>query len=351
MKKHFPKHIPSALIAGLLCAAIPGHSAVWIGGTGLEYSTAANWGDNAVPASGSTQDINGAFTVERSVDSVAGRTFVRGGGTLNITGGSHNDTNSSATNWNFVGDGSAGTVNQSAGTFEIGHALRVGTGDKAASDGTYHLSGGFLSIYRGSNSAIDSSNPGGRPSMEVGGITNGTGLFEISGGAMETRGGVHIGGTGTFSVVGSAATSIGIGSNQSLDGVWLQTAGGTLSAAIDAGGVTPIFIDDKDGGTIFAEFQDASILDLSFASGVTPFDGAWTVMEVEGTTITDLGLGLSAATMVDPNWSFVIDNSGANGLLVAIYSGDLVVIPEPSRVALIAGCFGLVALMTRRRKA
>ena len=347
MKKGSTKLLPASIVAGLICVAGPAHAAVWNGlGTDNEFSTGPNWDDSAVPASGSTQDINGAFTVERSVDSLAGRTFLRGGGTLNVTGGAHNDNNSSATNWNFVGSGSAATVNQSGGTYEIGHGLRIGS-ENASSDGTYSLTGGLLSIYRGSNSAIDASNPGGRPSMEVGGMTVGKGLFEISGGAMETRGGVHIGGTGTFSVVGSAATSIGIGTNQSQDGVWLQTAGGTLSAAIDVGGVTPILIDDKDGGTIFAQFDDGAVLNLSFASGVTPYNGTWTIMEVENTAIIDFGLALSATTLADPDWSFAIDNSGVNGLLTATYG---VVVPEPSAMILFFGLTGFGLGMIRRRR-
>lgn len=312
-------------------------AAVWTGaGVGDEFSTAANWDDNAVPVgSVNSSNINSAVTVERSVDSVSSRTFVNGGGTLNVTGGTHNDNRSGNTIRNFVGRGSAGTVNLSGGSYSIGHSLSIGGG--GGPGGTFNQTGGILSIYRGANSA----NIGGNYSIEIGDETvgGGDGLFQISGGSMETRVGVGIGAAGTFSVLGSGATSIGIGSNGSLDGVWKQHSSGTLSATIDLGGVTPILIDDL-GGSPSATFDAGSFLNLGF--NVTPFAGTWTILELENAGITDDGLGLTAATAADPNWSFNIDNSGANGLLTATYA------PEPSTALL--GLLGLGFLSKRRRK-
>ena len=171
-------------------------------------------------------------------------------------------------------------------------------------------------------------------------------MFGISGGSLQTRSAVRLLDTGTFSVLGSGATSIGIGSTGTLDGAWSQRAGGTLSAQIDANGVTPIFIDDVDGNeTIFAEFQNGALLDLGFHN-VAPFEGTWTVLEAENTNITDLGLTLTATTLANPGWSFAVDNSGANGLLTATFTASS--IPEPSSLALL-GLSGLMLAGRRRR--
>lgn len=300
-------------------------AAIWTGG-GIddEFSTPANWDSSAVPTAGSTQNINGVFIVERSVDSSAGRTFVQGGAVLNVTGGTHIDTQSGASTYNFVGLSSgSGVVNQSGGTYSIGHGLRIGVG-AGTNSGTYNLSGGNLIIYRGSSSSIEPSNPGGRPSMEIGGTT-GSGLLEISGGSLSTRLGTHIAPTGTFSVVGSGATSINIGPQNSGDGSWIQH--GTLKASIDAGGITPIFVDDfDDAGGVVGEFKAGSELDLSF-DGIAPAGGSWTLLTIENTDIVDGGLALSSGT--SSNWSFVIDNSGDDGLLIVTY------VPEPSAGSLL----------------
>lgn len=330
-----------AITAAAVCAAAvhpTTWAAVWTGGgADNEYSTAANWDDNLSPsgADNSTQDINGAFTVERSVDSTSGRTFIKGGATMNIIGGSHDDQRSGANIFNFLGDSSAGMVNQSGGEYRIGHGLRVGVG--GAPDGAYNLTGGSLDIYRGSNSKIESDNPGGRPSLEVG-DTTGSGLFEISGGSLQTRAGVHIGPTGVFSVVGSTPTGISIGPSGSGDGSWIQH--GMLKAAIDAGGVTPILIDDfDDAGGVVGEFKAGSLLDLSF-DGVAPFAGTWTLMEIENTDIVDGGLALSDVTA--SGWNFSIDNSGANGLLTATYG-----VPEPASTMILV--MAALAIGPRRR--
>ncbi|MDF7823648.1 discoidin domain-containing protein [Pontiellaceae bacterium B12227] len=297
------------------------------GGADNEFSTALNWNNDVIPTN-NTADINGAYTVERSVDIVCTRTFVSGGATLNVTGGTHNDNLSGANKYNFIGSSSAGTVNQSGGSYSIGHGLRVG-GNNASSDAEYNLTGGTLAVYRGSSSAIEPTNPGGRPSLEVGG-TAGTGQFEITGGAFETRAGVHIGATGTFSVQGSAASSIGIGSNQDGDGLWLQKAGGTLKVGINIGGITKILIDEVDGdGGQQVTFEAGALLDVDYF-GAGEGGGTWTVMELENGDITNNGLAF--ASSVDTNiWSFAIDNTGVNGLLTVTAEGDSVV-REPGDV-------------------
>jgi hypothetical protein len=264
---------------------------------------------------------------------------VRGGAVLNVPGGNHDDTISDANKWNLLGRGSAGTINQSGGTYRMGLGLRIGVGGGASSNGLYNQTGGELVIYRAGNSNTEPSNPGGRASMEIG-DTVGTGVYQISGGSLRTRATVHVAETGTFRVIGSGASSIGIGSQQSVDGGWLQK--GLLSMEIDSGGVTSIFVDDTGGGVGIAEFYSGSLLDLGFAAGVSPYAGTWTLMEVEGADLVDSGLALSP--LVDPAWSFDIDNSGANGVLTATF------VPEPGTYALLFGLAGLGLVWFRRSR-
>lgn len=347
------KYTKLVTVAGSILAIGSAPAAIWDGGgADNEFSTALNWDDDLAPASGTTQDIDTAVTVERSVDSVAGRTFISDGATVNIPSGTHSDNTSGSGIRNFLGRGSAGTINQSGGDYNIGHMLSIGGGG-ANGDGVYNLTGGTLNLSRGANSIIDASNPHGRPSLEVSDEENaGSGLFEISGGELITRFAAGIGSTGTFSVVGSGPTSINIGNNVNGGGDWLQQAGGTIKATIDLGGLTPININDLNGaGGVLAQFDVGSILDLGFASGVTPFEGTWTVLQAEGADLTGFdpidaaGIGLAAGDAAE-GWSFAIDNSGDNGLLTATFT----IIPEPS-TSLLAGSALLLGLGFRRRKA
>ena len=150
-------------------------------GPDREFSTAANWDTNRVPMNdpidptlSTISVIDGPFIVQRSIDSETARSFVIGGAILNITGGVHSDSRPGVTQTTNIGTVSAGTVNQSAGTWRIGHGLRIGTSTSSA-NGTYNLTGGLLDVFRGSNSSL--SQPPlflppavvGRPSLEVGG--------------------------------------------------------------------------------------------------------------------------------------------------------------------------------------
>lgn len=309
----------------------------WDGtGDGVSFEDTNNWDDPAALFPGSTRTIDGAFTVNRDVGVTINRTFIRGGAVVNIASGSHTDGQSGASIFNFLGDTGAGTVNQSGGDYNIGHGLRVGVG--SSPDGTYNLTGGLLEIFRASNSKIEPTNPGGRPSLEVG-DTTGTGLFEISGGALNTRAGVHIAPTGTFSVVGSAPTSIDIGPQNTGDGSWIQH--GTLQVAVDAGGLTPIFVDDFDDvGGVVGEFKTGALIDVSFLGATTHVPGTWTALIIENTDIIDGGLALTGTT--DSNWTFDLDNSGNDGILTVTY------VPEPAGLVMIT--LAIPALLLRRRR-
>ncbi len=334
------------LSMGLLFAGASAYAADWDGGgADNEFSTALNWDDDMVPGTGSTQNINSAVTVERSVDSTADRTFVSQGGIMNVTGGTHSDSRSGAGIRNFVGRGSDGTVNQSGGFYDIGHMLSIGGGG-ANGNGVYRLTAGSLNISRGADSIIDGTNPLGRPSLELGDEeAAGSGLFEISGGSLTTRFGAQLGFGGTFHVLGSGASSISIGNNNNGTGWWSQEAGSILKASIDGGGLTTIFIDELSGGTALAEFKSGSFLELGFVD-LLPYVGTWTVLELENADITNSGLAFTAGTDTDfsdgTGWSFNVDNSGVNGLLTVTY------VPEPGTYALLAGCLVLAVVVARR---
>ncbi|MDF7823647.1 autotransporter-associated beta strand repeat-containing protein [Pontiellaceae bacterium B12227] len=296
------------------------------GGADNEYSTALNWNNDVIPTN-NTGEINGAYTVERSVDITVNRTFVLGGATLNVTGGTHSDGQSGNTIRNFVGKDSAGTINQSGGSWNIGHILLIGSGNSSG-NGTYNLTGGDLIISRGGNTFMGVD---GGDSLEIG-VGSATGLLNITGGTLATRQGLGVGSGGTFSVQGSGAGSIGVGSNGTLDGKWNQASGGTLRVGIDAGGVTKILIDEVGGdGGAYATFESGALLEVDFYNGMTN-GGTWTVMEVEGTNITDNGLAFASGVNTSI-WSFDIDNSGANGLLTVSAVGPTNIAYDISSIA------------------
>ena len=236
-------------------------------------------------------------------------------------------TNSSA---QLVGSssGSNNTLNHVSGN-TIFETNTFHIGEKSGSTGSLNITGGTLTIQR--ESAGNSLNVG----------VAGTGGLQISGGSFLTRAGATIGENGTFSVQGSGVTEIGIGGSGSVDGRWIQSSGGLLDIGVDAGGLTKILVHDEGGSGTSATFESGSLLGVEYLSGFSGL-GTWTVLEVEGGTITDNGLAFAGG--VDTGiWSFNIDNSGANGILT------VTAIPEPGTFAMLAGCVALAWIVVRRR--
>lgn len=266
-------------------------------------------------------------------------------GTLNVSGGHLNATQSGAGVNTTLGRGQDGTLNISGGIVEVGQRVFAGSGLNG--HGEINLSGGVLNIYRGGNSGIMTPadiTTYGRPSLDLGDddgdgavdeegmpIENTTsGILNISGGEFRTRGHVALGKYGMVDIQGSGATSIGIGSQGSLDGAWLQYAGGTLRAGVDAGGITPILIDDvDDDGQGDVRFESGTFLD--------PYDlgdavqSVWhTVMEWDGTLVEN-GLALTADALSE-GWEMQVDGNllqvrlpGPPGFLPGDYNADGVV--------------------------
>ncbi len=307
----------SIILAGaLLGGAVQAQTWDAGGGDDTAFSQALNWDTDTLPAATDYAVIGMAVTATHSdgeTNSVYNCNF-NGGSVFNMSGGKLSLTVSGNTKRCYIGnDGNSGTFNQSGGLFDVGHILVIGSGV----EGSYNLSGGELVVGRGGNSLLNS---GTSTSISIG-PSSGAGSLNVSGGSLTTRVGVEIGPNAFFSVSGSAASQIGIGSNGSGDGFWNQLSGATLSVGVDIDGVTKILIDDyeTDGGA-WAAFADGALLDVDFYDGMTN-GGTWTVMEVEGTNIVDNGLAF--ADSVDTNiWSFAIDNSGGNGLLTVTAQGE-----------------------------
>ncbi|MGJ8641217.1 MAG: hypothetical protein ACSHYA_17640 [Opitutaceae bacterium] len=283
-----------------------------------KYETGGNWDSDAVPFStgknsmalaisdGGTMTFD-ASSGKRQIDFLN----VTNGSVLNMSGGVFDHSRAGNVVRTSIGlSGGVSTVNQTGGDMMIGHMLRLGGKGGA---GVYNLSGGSLSVFRGGGSLM-----GGpfNPSISVG-AGNLPSEFNISGGKLESRGGVEIGPDSSFNVIGSGASSITFGlSKYKEPGNWFQK--GTLSFSIGTDGVTIIDIASGENGAPDVRFMPGSVLDLSF-NGIVPFAGTWTLMEVEGAELINEGLALSPKTLADPRWAVKIDNSGVNGRLVATY--------------------------------
>ncbi len=231
-------------------------------------------------------------------------------GTLNMNSGTLAFTQSASSRQEFgVGNADGkGTLNLNSGSLTL-NAARFGVN---GAEGNLNLNGGTLTISR----------QYGNFSLQIGVNSGSTGTVTVTGGRIFTRGGIQLGAsggaaTGIFSVEGSAATSLGIGSNNSIDGRWLQHSGSVLKARMDdtATGVTPILIDERDGtpGSSFdgdVYFYDGSVLDVGWMAGVTNY-GSFDVMTWEGQLQTN---ELAFADSVDTNiWSFAIVDDNEDG--------------------------------------
>ncbi len=279
------------------------------GGSDAKWETALNWDTDTLPTTADTAYLSDGGTARFDTSSgtvSVSRLYVgyTGDGALDLSGGTLNATKSGSSTVFLVGNGAVGTANISGGTLSVGHRVQIGAG--ANGQGTLKLSGGNFVVGRAGTSKIDTSF--GTTSLDLGFAGTGTsGLLEISGGAFTTRSGAVLGPTGTFKVEGAGATQIGIGSQGTVDGFWIQKSGGILQVRVAGDGVTPIFIDDvaDDGAGLQGNvvFEAGALLDVSHIS--TPIGGTFTVMEWEG-TVSDGGLAFAPGVDTDV-WSFAIN--------------------------------------------
>ena len=322
------------------------------GGDGTSWEDPLNWSNDVVPANNgsninifSNHDVNfdaGTWTylTENSLlqnetehriarllmgDSVAGA--ANGNHSLTLDPGDGNTIRATNSNSAVISGrpGKFSTLNIVSGITNL-EAGRIRIGQGEGGSGTVNVSGGLLTLGRG---GLELGNPNG----------SGDGTLNITGGSFTTRNDAEIFGSGVFHVAGTGAATIGIGSNGSTDGRWVQSTGGIFRPGIDATGVTVTFIDDAGDDGAGAQgnvtFESGAILDPYDLGGAAP--NVWTtVMEWEG-TLTDNGLALSNDALA-AGWEKQISGSEL----------QVRIIPEPSSAALLG--LGGLALLMRRKK-
>ena len=329
--------VGAAIAAMFMAVNCHAQDNIWTGAGGdTKWENGANWESGSPPTdpnlaendNGGVVRIDGDFDVLYDADTwqwvidnnqlnTAGPDAVVGGVNLNtqhwgngqllmgvnadVTGtnsftfdpGGDNPVNVPVTGATIIGQrtGANSTVNVMSGVITLGGGGNnaVSLGISEGSSGTINVSGGTLVLTR-SQFLIAAD--------RFGVSRDGTGTFNISGGAFRNRTDVTIGANGTFNVEGSAPTEIGVGSAFSGDGEWVQATGGTLRTGLDAGGITPILIDDVDddvnGTQGNVTFEAGAVLDPYDAGGGT--NALTTVMTWEG-TLNNNGLVLSDAAI------------------------------------------------------
>ncbi len=290
-------------LAMLLSSSALAVDFVWDNSEGdNDYANPLNWvGDSYLGSETAIVDLDGAEKAVLSSGSPSAIDAIHigyagGNGEFEQTGGTLSAA-ASASAISRVGSGSGktGTWTMSGGSCSI-NTIQLGLD---SGTGNLFITGGDFVISRAKSDY----------SLQVG--SGGSGNFEISGGSFNTRGGVKIASGSTFAVSGSAASTLGIGSQgTSVDGRWVHEAGGILRVEVDATpvGVSKIYVDEVDGtvGTSWdgnVTFEAGALLDVSFLATTNP--GTFTVMEWVG-DVTDNGLAF--ASSVDTNvWSFEVD--------------------------------------------
>ncbi len=309
-----------AMLTAMGIASVRADDVTYVGASGGDWAVDANWSTGAYPTNSDHAYLNSTAHLDSDMSgsNIRGIHIGQGGsGVLNIQAGGSLRSTALASSESHLGHGSGdnGALNQSGGTAEVNY-LEIGRGGT----GLYSLTGGDLIIARGKSN--NSLCIGTDDSFAAAGA----GTFEISGGSLTTRTGVRLGsangsGIGTFSVMGSAPTQIGIGSRNSGDGSWYQSSGSILEVGVDLGGVTKILVDDVDTNDAqFITFEQGALLDVDYYNSLA-YGGTWAVMELENGDIVNNGLAFAPG--VDTNtWSFDIDNQGSNGVLTVTAQGD-----------------------------
>jgi len=236
-------------------------------------------------------------------------------GILQALGGTFTAQN----DWLTVGNNGIGQVTVNGGTMNLG-SVRVGQyADSASRTSTFSLISGTVDIKDQCNFNLGVA--GNASFTQSGGtfqLNNrsdltvasgaGTASYEISGGSLYVGRTLYVGkaGPGTFTVSGSGVTSISVGAEQATTDFQVF-ATGTLTAKIDAGGITAIQVKNA------AQFDAGSKLDVAALAGAAP--GTYTVLQVYGTGTGDkiIDNGLAFAAGVDTSkWSFSIVDSNSD---------------------------------------
>ncbi|MDF7805973.1 hypothetical protein P4E94_00890 [Pontiellaceae bacterium B12219] len=230
----------------------------------------------------------------------------------------------------YIGEGAEGTYNHNSGELSFGLNNSISAIGTTSVDGkgTLNVNGGILSL-----NALRMGLGGGQGYLNVNGGTfkigrawgnnsmyigyGSAGTVTVKGGRLFTRAPVQVGfagGEGIFCVEGSEASEIGIGSEGTVDGAWYQNETGTLKIRVDAGGVTPISIINKDeptgGFDGHVYFYDGALLDIDWMPGVTNY-GTFDIMTWDGELMTN---ALAFSSNVDASvWSYEIVDANLDG--------------------------------------
>ena len=268
---------------------------------------------------GEATDSTGRLIINAGAVSVGDQTLLGNAagstGILQALGGTFTAQN----DWLTVGNNGIGQVTVNGGTMNLG-SVRVGQyADSASRTSTFSLISGTVDIKDQCNFNLGVA--GNASFTQSGGtfqLNNrsdltvasgaGTASYEISGGSLYVGRTLYVGkaGPGTFTVSGSGVTSISVGAEQATTDFQVF-ATGTLTAKIDAGGITAIQVKNA------AQFDAGSKLDVAALAGAAP--GTYTVLQVYGTGTGDkiIDNGLAFAAGVDTSkWSFSIVDSNSD---------------------------------------
>ncbi|EMI46956.1 FAD-dependent oxidoreductase [Rhodopirellula sp. SWK7] len=275
-----------------------------------DWNNQRNWSVNALPSSQDSAFINLTGDnkvkygqgVSPNLNAIyVGSKFGRGG-ELEITGGKLEATSRSTRHTRVGLSGGHGTVEQSGGDVTL-NSLQIGL--DAQSKGIFRLSGGKLRLKRSVKPTLGS--------LDIGNTNyEGSAEFVISGGGLETQSGVTLGyadGEGRFTVDGSDATLIEIGSHDRGAGFWNQNSISTLKIMVDQRGVGSIKVNAYRGEGGDVTFEKNAFLEPSFHGGIR--SGSWDVMSWEG-TLVDRGLRLASGVDSDV-WEFKFVDTDASG--------------------------------------
>ncbi|MEX0653058.1 MAG: PEP-CTERM sorting domain-containing protein [Phycisphaeraceae bacterium] len=336
----------AATLAAALIWPAPAHAAdvVWDGGGADDFwSTDENWDTDAVPSDSDDVYVGNASSSSNPV-------IINSAVDVNRLNIGHDAANNPESGYVTLTGGALSTAKQA----RIGHF--------AGGYGKLNIEGGTVEFVAGNSN----------DAWLIG--LNGTGVVNISGGTVIGQGGgdeTLLGtdaGNGTMSISGAAnitfseSFTVGGGTGSGtlvLDG---SITGGGSDVVMNRGGsnrmqfldnstlravIDQDAIDDPDvmrqilftstqNSSSNVLFADGSLLDLGFASGVTPASGTWTLVSTAA-GLTDNGLALAPG--VDAGWSFSTDG----GQLTVSY------IPEPTSASAMLILGGMIGLMRHRR--
>jgi hypothetical protein len=282
------------------------------------------------PGTGATSAQAGIFSRLQIAD-------VSGNGGLDITNGTFKTDSTSSTVIGSSGRTGTLVVNGAATVVDLGGWVFVG--NSTAGTGVVNLINGSLSSSR--------DNPVGgvsHVSIALGNGNNASGSIIMSGGTLNTRSGILLGGPGTtgtgrFEMRGGTANIGPIGSTD--DGFWVQSSNSVLAAYVSNNTLGQIYIANlaNTGGT-YANgnviFMPGAKLEPGFLGATNP--GAWDLMKFDGALLTN---GLALASGTDTNWSFQFATNGSQTVLRVIYisanlsaPSGIVAYPANSQVSL-----------------